>query len=62
HKLAADVVQRRVLAIAHGQVVQPHHGAASSWAQATASHSSAKAGSTASTRSQAGQASTLRVG
>ena len=62
--LRAEVVQRRVLAVADGEVAQrdggpTHHGAASSCAQATASHSTNIAGSTASTRRRADQASTL---
>ena len=54
-------MQRRVLTVTDRQVVQLYHGAASRFAQATDNHNSATAGSTASTRSQAGQASTLRA-
>jgi hypothetical protein len=49
-----------MLPVADREVVQRHHGAISAEAQATASQSSATAGSTASTRRQAGQARMLR--
>ena len=56
-KLAADVVQGRVLAVAHRQVVQgDQSGSTSALAHSTASHNSTSAGITASTRCQAGQA------
>jgi hypothetical protein len=74
-KRTADVVQRRVLAVAHREVAQGnagccaglgrsracHSGTTSTLAHSTASHSSTSAGSRVSTRSQAGQASTLRA-
>ena len=57
--VAAHVVQRRVLPVADRHIVQSHHGVIGALAHNTRAHSRPMAGSVASMRSQAGQASGL---